>query len=129
MNYPATPRRPVTDEYHGIEVEDPYRWLEDARDPAVREWTETQNRVGREMLDAIPQRSIFYEQLKRIYGEASPEYHSLQVRPGLIFAIKKQPPLQQPLLVTLTSVDDLSTERVLLDPNQLDSSGGTAIDF
>ena len=129
MNYPDTPRRPVTDEYHGIEVEDPYRWLEDAKDPAVREWTETQNRMAREMLDAIPQRSTFYEQFKRIYGEASPGYYSLQVRPGRIFAIKKQPPLQQPLLVTLTSVDDLSTERVLLDPNQLDPSGGTAIDF
>jgi prolyl oligopeptidase len=129
MKYPDTPRRPVADEYHGIQVEDPYRWLEDAKDPAVREWTETQNRMVREMLDGIPQRPAFYEELKKIYGEASPEYHSLQVRPGQIFAIKKQPPLQQPLLVTLTSVDDLATERVLLDPNQLDPSGGTAIDF
>jgi prolyl oligopeptidase len=129
MNYPETPRRPVTDEYHGIQVEDPYRWLEDAKDLAVREWTETQNRLVRETLEAVPQRSTFYEQLKRIYGEAAPEYYSLQVRPGRIFAIKKQPPLQQPLLVTLSSVDDLSTERVLLDPNQLDPSGETAIDF
>jgi len=39
MNYPETPRKPVTDEYHGIPVEDPYRWLEDTKDPAVKAWT------------------------------------------------------------------------------------------
>jgi prolyl oligopeptidase len=129
MNYPETPRKPVTDEYQGIPIEDPYRWLEDSQDPAVRAWTDAQNHLTREQLDAIPQRVAFYEQFKKLYGEASPEYSSLQVRPGCLFAIKKQPPLQQPLLVKLTSADDLDSERVVLDPNQLDPSGGTAIDF
>ena len=129
MNYPDAPQKPVTDEYHSIPVEDPYRWLEDAKDPAVQAWIDAQNDLMRETLDAIPQRPALYEQLKKIFSEASPEYEFLQVRPGRIFALKRQPPLQQPLLVTLTSVDDLSSERVLLDPNQLDPSGGTAIDF
>jgi prolyl oligopeptidase len=129
MHYPETPHKPVTDEYHGIKVDDPYRWLEDAKDPAVREWTAAQNRLTHATLDAIPQRPAIYEQVKKIYSEASPEYNALQARPGRIFAIKKQPPLQQPLLVMLTSVDDLATERIILDPNQLDPSGGTAIDF
>jgi len=129
MKYPETSIQPVTDEYHGIPVEDPYRWLENTGDPQVRAWTDAQNHLVRETLDAIPQRAAFYDQLKKLYGEASPEYLLLQVRPACVFAIKKQPPLQQPMLVTLTSVDDLSTERVLLDPNQLDPSGGTAIDF
>ena len=129
MNYPETPRNPVTDEYHGIPIEDPYRWLEDGQEPAVQDWIDAQNRLMRETLDVLPKRPAIYEQLKKIYSEASPEYDALQVRPGLIFALKKQPPLQQPLLVTLTSVDDLSSERVLLDPNQLDPSGGTTIDF
>jgi prolyl oligopeptidase len=129
MNYPETARKPVLDEYHGIPVEDPYRWLEDSKDPNVKEWTEAQNRLMRETLDAAPQRPAFYEQFKKLYGEASPEYYSLQVRPGRLFAIKKQPPLQQPMLVILASADDLQSERVLLDPNQLDPSGKTAIDF
>ena len=129
MNYPESPRRPVTDEYHGLKVDDSYRWLEDAKDPAVHAWTDKQNRIVREMMDAVPQRSIFYEQLKKIYGEASPEYYSLRILAGRVFAIKKQPLLQQPLLVMLTSMDDLSTEQVLLDPNQIDPTGGTAIDF
>ena len=129
MDYPETPRKPVTDEYQGIPVEDPYRWLEDSKDPEVGEWTEAQNRLTREIVDAIPQRPALYEQFKKLYSEASSEYASLQVRSGCIFAIKKQPPLQQPLLVMLASVDDLDSERVILDPNQLDPSGGTAIDF
>ena len=69
MKYPETPRKPVTDEYHGIPVEDPYRWLEDSKDPAVREWSHAQNRLVREMLDASPQRPAIYEQLKKIYSE------------------------------------------------------------
>src|SRR5262245_3426950 len=106
MNYPETPRTSITDEYHGIPVEDPYRWLEDSQAPAVQAWADAQNRLVRETLDAIPQRSDFYGQLKRIYSEASADYAALQSRPGRIFAMKKQPPLQQPLLVTLSSVDD-----------------------
>src|SRR5258706_780652 len=129
MNYPETPSKTVTEECHGIKIEDPYRWLETAHDPAVQAWTDTQNDLMRTTLDAVPQRAAFYEQLKKIYGEASPEYGALQVRASKIFAKKKQPPLQQPLLVALTSVDDLTSERVILDPNQLDPSGGTAIDF
>ena len=129
MKYPETSRKPVTDEYHGIPVEDPYRWLEDAKDPVVRNWAEAQNRLVRETLDAVPQRAIFYEKFKKLFGEASPEYYGLQIRQERIFAIKKQPPLQQPLLVILTTMDNLSSERVVLDPNQLDPTGGTAIDF
>ena len=48
---------------------------------------------------------------------------------GSWFAIKDQPPKQQPMLVRLGSPDDLSGEKVLLDPNQLDPSGSTTIDF
>ncbi|HLF88306.1 MAG TPA: hypothetical protein VI451_05130 [Anaerolineales bacterium] len=105
MKYPETSPRPVVDEYYGVKVEDPYRWLEDAKDPTVRDWTEARNRLMREFLDAVLQ------------------------RPGQIFAIKRQPPLQQPMLVILSSADDLASEQVLLDPNQLDPSGGIAIDF
>jgi prolyl oligopeptidase len=66
MKYPETPIQPVTDEYHGIPVEDPYRWLENPGDPQVRAWTDAQNHLVRETLDAIPQRAAFYDQLKKL---------------------------------------------------------------
>lgn len=129
MDYPPTPQQPVTDYYHGIAVTDPYRWLEDATSPVVIDWTAAQNQLTRQVLDAVPQRQEFLARLKVLYGTASPEYLELQFRPGRLFAIKQQPPLQQPLLVTLASPDDLDSEKVLIDPNQLDPSGSTAIDF
>ncbi|MEI9897353.1 MAG: hypothetical protein WDN28_26720 [Chthoniobacter sp.] len=41
---PPTEKKPVTDEYHGVKVVDDYRWLEDAGTPAVKAWTDAQNR-------------------------------------------------------------------------------------
>src|SRR5688500_145014 len=57
LQFPATPKKPVLDEYHGIKVIDNYRWLEDARDPAVREWIEAQNQFSRAQLENLPWRT------------------------------------------------------------------------
>src|SRR5207249_5702014 len=54
---------------------------------------------------------------------------ALPIWPGVLFAMKFQPPKQQPLLVTLASADDLKSEKVVLDPNVLDTKGTTAIDW
>ena len=43
--------------------------------------------------------------------------------------MKFQPPKQQPLLVTLASADDLKSEKVVIDPNVIDTKGTTAIDW
>ena len=51
---PATPKRTVTDEYHGIPVADNYRWLEDAASPAVQTWMTAQNDLARSLMDASP---------------------------------------------------------------------------
>ena len=52
----ATRRDDVVDVLHGVEVPDPYRWLEDGADPAVQEWTRAQNEQTRAVLDARPGR-------------------------------------------------------------------------
>ncbi len=126
---PTTPKRPVSDEYHGVTVVDDYRWLENFSDPAVRSWNDEQNRYTRGVLDAIPAREPIYQRLKELYIAASSDYYALAYRGGTLFAIKLQPPKEQPYLVTLKSADDLSSERVILDPNQLDPGGTTTIDF
>jgi len=126
---PATPKKPVTDTYQGVSVTDDYRWLEDYSDPAVRAWSNAQNQYARKYLDALPMRASLYDELKRLYSQTSPRYFALQTRPGALFALKNQPPQEQPLLVLLKSPDDLASERVVLDPNKLDPTGGTEIDF
>ncbi len=126
---PPTPKKPVTDVYHGVKVVDEYRWLEDFHDPAVRAWADTENRYARAYLDGLPERAELYEQLKRLRSYPSPRYRALIYRDGLFFALKQQPPKEQPFLVTLASPDDPASERVVVDPNQMDAKGTTAIDF
>src|SRR5262245_5345956 len=53
LKYPETRRVDQTDEYHGVKVADPYRWLEDdvRESPEVAEWVKKQNEVARAYLD------------------------------------------------------------------------------
>lgn len=126
---PATPKKPVTDVYNGVSVTDDYRWLENYADPAVKAWSEAQNQFARKYLDAVPKRDAIQSELEGLYSKPSPRYAALRAAGGLLFALKNQPPKEQPMLVALKSADDTQSERIILDPNQLDPSGGTEIDF
>src|SRR5712675_1725900 len=128
-NAPDTPKKPVATEYHGVTVEDPYQWLESDEDSQVEAWSDAQNHQTRKNLDSFPDRAAIEKQLQEWYAKTSPSYSSLVSRPGILFAMKFQPPKQQPLLVTLASADDLKSEKVVLDPNVLDTKGTTAIDW
>src|SRR5436309_5338432 len=126
---PQTPKKPVSTEYHGVTVEDPYQWLEQDNDPQVKAWSDAQNQRTRQYLDRLPDRAAIEKQLTEWYAKTSPSYSSLVSRPGILFAMKFQPPKQQPILVTLASADDLKSERIVLDPNVLDAKGTTAVDW
>ena len=126
---PETTIIPAAETYHGVEVVDNYRWLENGDDPEVRQWSEAQNRYARWVLDRIPAREAIAERLEELYNQASPEYYWFQYRHGVLFAFKDQPPKDQPLLVRMDSPHNPSTERVILDPNKLDATGATSIDF
>src|SRR4030095_16130058 len=124
-----TPKKPVSTKYQGVTVDDPYQWLQKDDEPDVKTWSDAQNQRTRQYLDQLPDRGAIEKQLTEWYAKTSPSYSSLVSRPGLLFVMKFQPPKQQPLLVTLTSADDLKSEKVVLDPNVLDAKGTTAIDW
>lgn len=126
---PATPKKPVVDTYHGVKVTDDYRWLEDWSDPAVKAWSEAQNACTHAYLDKLPARDILAGRFTALQGGASPRFYNLEVEKGVLFAMKNQPPKQQPFLVTLASVQDPTGAKVLVDPNALDPRGITAIDW
>src|SRR5438874_1783791 len=126
---PETPKKPVSTKYQDVTVEDPYQWLEQDNDPQVKAWSDAQNQRTRQYLDRLPDRAAIEKQLTEWYAKTSPSYSSLVSRPGILFAMKFQPPKQQQLLVTLASADDLKSEKVVLDPNVLDAKGTTAIDW
>ena len=127
--YPPAPKQRVTDTYHGITVNDDYQWLEDATKPEVKEWVAAQNKITREALDAIPGREAVHERIKTLALSRSSSYYGLIMQAGKLFAIKSQPPKQQPLLVMLASANTTASENVIVDPNVLAADGSIAIDF
>jgi prolyl oligopeptidase len=126
---PDTPKRPVTDEYQGVKVTDDYRWLENWDDPATKQWSVAENSRTREYLDHLPARPAIKEQIRRLISAGSASYYDLQFRGGTLFAMKYQPPQQQPTLVALHSADDPSSAKVIFDPNAASGKGSTAVDF
>jgi len=126
---PPTPHRPVVDTYQGVAVHDPYRWLENPADPEVAAWVAAQNAHTRRILDSWPGRDALKSRVRELTVSGSVAYGSLSAADFGLFAIKKQPPLEQNLLVVLPNADDPGSERVLVDPNVLDPTGRTAIDW
>jgi len=124
-----TPTRTVADTYHGVTVEDPYRWLEDAAAPEVKEWSAKQTLQARQYLDGLPLRQKIFDRLMTQTATASSSYSKLSTAGGRIFALYRQPLKQQPMVAVLASNADLKSLRVVVDPNALDASGSTAIDW
>src|SRR3954447_6095105 len=124
-----TPREPVTNSYHGVAVIDEYQWLEDERSEATREWTAAQDARTRTFLEALPYREAIRRRFEEILKVESTSYAALSLGGSTYFALKSQPPRQQRFLVALDGLDDTAGERVVVDPNALDASGATTIDW
>ncbi len=108
---PATPKKPVTSEYHGTKVTEEYRWLEDVDHPDVVKWVKDQNRYTRSVLDKLPAANKLRNRLAELFQEHSARYEHLIYNRGLLFAVKDD------TLVTLKSADAPETARVLVDPD------------
>ena len=127
-SYPPTAKRPVNEAYHGVTVIDDYRWLEDDSGSDVKRWVAEQNALTRRYLDAIAQRPAIAARVGELLRTAPIRRFDFQYRVRL-FALKIQPPKNQPILVELPPSGDPRAERILLDPNALDPTGRTTIDF
>jgi prolyl oligopeptidase len=126
---PPTPQRPVVDTYQGTKVSDPYRWLENAADPDVQKWTQGQAAYTENFLKSLPYRNEIKAKLQEWNDFKSSSYRSVSFQGESYFALKLQPPKNQAILVSLDSLQDTKTEHVIVDPNVLDKTGTTAIDF
>jgi len=126
---PVTPKATVTDTYHGVTVSDDYRWLEDWTDPDVKQWSDAQNAYARGILDNLPGVASLREEIAAIMNAEAVSYGSLCYDGEHLFAKKHQPPAQQDFIVVMKSPNDPSSDRVLVNPNVIDPSGGTSIDW
>ena len=53
LQYPATSKGEVVEDYHGTRIADPYRWLEDDWSNETKEWVTNQNKITFNYLDQI----------------------------------------------------------------------------
>ena len=67
LEYPSAMTIDQNDDYHGVTVNDPYRWLEDPDSPESREWIEAQNRLTFAYLDGIPAREGIRKRLEELW--------------------------------------------------------------
>ena len=125
---PATAKKPAVNLYHGVQITDDYQWLENAADPAVRQWMAAQNAVTREYLERLPIYGAVARQVERQLNRAAPDYTALQGQGRHLFALRSQPPAAQAVLVALLSPSSASN-RVVVDPNRFEPQGATSIDF
>lgn len=126
---PATPKRPVVDDYFGVKVGDDYRWLEDAANPDVIAWSAAQTAYARSILDPLPLHDALYQFLRRANTVHSAVFYNLVPSRDGIFAMSSQPGKQQDVLVVLKSPDDPASQRIVVDPGALDPANSTAIQF
>jgi prolyl oligopeptidase len=126
---PPTQRRPVSNTYHGVTVDDDYQWLEDSASDETRRWTRAQDAYTRAYVEALPCYAAVRARASELMHASSVTYGSVRRAGARYFAIKHQPPRQQPFLVAIDDLDDTGTERTVVDPNELDPGGRTAIDF
>ena len=125
---PSTPTVPATrasdhvDTYHGVQVADPYRWLEDDTDE-TRAWVDAQAKHARAYLDGLPTRAHFRARLEQIWN--FPKVGAPAVRGGRYFWTRNDGLQNQAVLYWADALH--GTPHVLLDPNTLSKDGTVAL--
>ncbi|CAN5916975.1 prolyl oligopeptidase family serine peptidase [soil metagenome] len=123
LTYPASRKDTVIDDYHGVKVDDPYRWLEDDNSDETKAWVKAQNKVTFDYLQAIPQREVLRARLEKVWNY---ERMGLPAEYGGRWFFTRNSGLQnQSVLFVSESLD--AEPRVLLDPNTLSADGTTSL--
>ncbi|HMO77047.1 MAG TPA: prolyl oligopeptidase family serine peptidase [Sphingopyxis sp.] len=125
LAYPATERGDTIDPQFGVDVADPYRWLEDdvRVNPKVAEWVAAQNRVTDAYLHTLPGREAFRARMTELFDY---ERFGLPRKAGKRYFYTRNDGLQ-PQSVLYVREGLKGQGRVLLDPNAWAQDGATAL--
>ncbi|KAL8001361.1 putative peptidase S9A, prolyl oligopeptidase, alpha/Beta hydrolase [Plasmopara halstedii] len=121
--YPAVRRGDVVENLHGVQVADPYRWLEDPDSPETREFVTKQNEVTQRVLTKMPFVAETKERMTELFNY---EKYSAPRKHGGKYVFSKNDGLQNQSVLYIQ--DELhSSPRVLLDPNLFAEDGTAAL--
>src|SRR5262249_17459100 len=121
--YPATTTVDIVDDYHGVRIADPYRWLEEIDSRKVADWVKAQNDVTIPYLAALPGRATLNDRITALYDYArttAPFFEG-----GRWWYTKNSGLQKQNVWYSRTSLD--GPEQLVLDPNQLSPDGSIAL--
>ena len=123
LDYPKTVRTDTVDTLHGIEVPDPYRWLEEIDSEQTQAWIADQNRLTFDYLSQIPARERIAIRIAELwdYEKTDPPFK----RGGRYFFTRKDGLQNQSVLYWIESLGD--DPKILLDPNLLSEDGTVAL--
>ena len=123
FNYPTSKQTEDTENLFGIEVKDPYRWLENPDSEDTKAWVKAQNEVTFSYLSQLEIREQLKERITALWNY---EKFGIPFKKGSRYFYFKNDGLQnQSVLYTLDSLDD--EPQVLLDPNKLSEDGTVAL--
>jgi prolyl oligopeptidase len=121
--YPPAKRGDVIDDYHGVSVPDPYRWLEQLDSAETREWVTAQARLTDSYLERIPARQVIKKRLTELLNY---EKYGMPFHAGGRYLHSHNSGLQEQGVLYMA--ESLSgTPKVLLDPNLLSTNGSLAV--
>ncbi|GMV29439.1 MAG: protease [Rhodanobacteraceae bacterium] len=121
--YPVTRKVGQVDTYHGVEIADPYRWLEDIDSDETAVWIKAQNEVTSDYLARIPGRDRIAARATEIWNFNRWGVPSREGRQWFWF---KNDGLQNQSVLYVGDKPE-SEGRVLLDPNSLSTDGTIAL--
>mgnify|MGYP006285301969 CR=1 FL=1 len=121
--YPETRKVDHVDDYHGTEVPDPYRWLEDDNSEETKAWVKAQNEVSFGYLEKIPFRDALKERLTELWDY--PKMGNPVKREGIYFYFFNSGLQNQSVIYKMKSLDDEG--EIFLDPNTFSEDGTVAL--
>ncbi|MFI4953344.1 MAG: prolyl oligopeptidase family serine peptidase [Burkholderiales bacterium] len=126
---PAPPGKPVSDTYYGMTIADPYRALEDLKDPAVAAWMKAQADYTRATLDRVPQRAEILKEIERYGDDTAARVTSVQPNNGDYYYLKRF--ASDNTLKLYSRHGTGGKEQLLIDPDRRATAPGThyAIDY
>jgi prolyl oligopeptidase len=118
-----THRDDVKDTLHGSVVEDPYRWLEDGKAPAVREWMKAEDGVARAELAKLPERDAIAARLKELFYIDS--LGAPRLRGKRAFFQRRHANKEKAIIYWREGKSGV--EQVLFDPNTWSTDGSSSL--
>ena len=121
---PPLPPQMVKDLHWGVEVQDPYRFLEDVKNPQVQQWMRGQADSTQGVLNRIPARQTLLDRIKVIEDGAGGNVSSIsQTESGRLFYMRRNPGDNQFKLVWRDSAAEAGKDTVVFDPQTASTPG------